>query len=221
MDRKPVVDLSGWEALVHGVFAIALTLLVLDIRVPHVAEIDSGSALLQALLAEAPRYAAYVLGFLGIGTYWINMHRGLRLLRGVDHWAIVIGLLFLMAISAVPFVTALLAEYIGADNGRERVALVVFTLSQLVLSVLAVCSLGYGYVNRGLLFRPGVSEAGVRSWLRLALLGPVIWIMALGTALVASGTITLVLIAIVYVLFLFEPPMRMHPADETARDAAS
>ena len=213
MNQKPVMDISGWEAFVHGVFAIAATLLVLDIRVPDAAEIESGSALIQALVDLTPRYAAYVLGFLAIGTYWMNMHRGLRLLRGLDHEAIVIGLVFLMFIAAVPFVTGLLAEYIGADNGRDRVALVVFTLWQFVLSLLAFFILGYGYRKRRLLLKPDVSEAGVRSWLRLAALGPLIWLVALGSAAFASGAVTLILIAIVFVMFMFEPRMREEPAE--------
>ena len=213
LGRNPVMDLSGWEAFVHGVFAISATLLVLDIHVPDAAEIDTASALIQALIDLAPRYAAYVLGFLAIGTYWINMHRGLRLLRGLDHQAIVIGMVFLMFIAAVPFVTALLAEYIGADDGRERVALVVFTLWQFVLSLLAFFVLGYGYRKRRLLLRADVSEAGVRSWLQLAALGPVIWMIALGSAVLASGTVTLILIAVVYVMFLFEPRMRQQPQE--------
>ena len=49
------------------------------------------------------------------------------------------GLVYLMVISAVPFVTALLAEYIGLDDGRDQVALVVFASWQLVLSILAIC----------------------------------------------------------------------------------
>ena len=134
-------------------------------------------------------------------------------MRGLDHQAIVIGMVFLMFIAAVPFVTALLAEYIGADDGRERVALVVFTLWQFVLSLLAFFILGYGYRKRRLLIRPDVSEAGVRSWLRLAALGPLIWLVALGCATLASGAITLILIAIVYVMFMFEPRMREEPAE--------
>ena len=101
--------------------------------------------------------------------------------------------------------TALLAEYIGADGGRDRVALVVFTFWQFALSLLAFLILGYGYRKRRLLLKPGVSEAGVRSWLRLAALGPVIWMVALGSAVFAGGTITLILIAVVFVMFLFEP----------------
>jgi uncharacterized membrane protein len=210
------MDVAGWEAFVHGVFAIAVTLLVLDIRVPDAASIDSGSALASALVAELPRYAAYVLGFLCMGTYWINVHRALRMLRGIDHGYIVIGMAFLMVIAAVPFVTALLAEYIGAGKGEDQVALVVFTSWQLVLAVLAYASFRYVFHKRRLLVRAGISDAYLRSWLRLTGLGPLIWLIALATALLASGTITLILIAIVFLMFMFEMPMREQPGDPAA-----
>jgi uncharacterized membrane protein len=210
---KPIMEIAGWEAFVHGVFSIAVTLLVLDIRVPDATSIDSGSALVTALRDEAPRYAAYVLGFLCLGIYWINIHRALRMTRGIDHGYIVVGLVFLMSISAVPFVTALLAEYIGADNGRDQVALVGFTAWQLVVAVLAVAWVGYAYRERRRLMRPEISEAGLRSWLLVTALGPMIWIGALVTALLASGTVTLALIAIVFLVFLFEPPIGQQSAD--------
>jgi uncharacterized membrane protein len=200
------MDVPGWEAFLHGVFAIAVTLLVLDIRVPDVGSIDSGSALISSLLSGMPRYGAYALGFLYVGVYWINTHRMMRMLRGIDHWFLVLGLLFLMVISAVPFVTGLLAEYIGADNGRDQVALVVFTTWQLVLSVLA--NVTFHYVARGRrLLKPGVPEAGLRTWLRVAALGPLIWIVALFAALFVSGTVTLVLMAVILVIFMFEVPV--------------
>ena len=73
---------------------------------------------------------------------------------GVDHWFLVIGLLFLMVVAVLPFGTALLAEYIGQDHGREQVALVLFTLWQLLLSVIANVSLRYAAAN-GRLLKPG------------------------------------------------------------------
>jgi uncharacterized membrane protein len=214
MDSKPVMDLSGWEAFVHGVFAIAVTLLVLDIHVPDADEIDSGSALLGALVHEAPHYTAYVLGFLCLGTYWMNVHKGLRMLRGIDHGFIVIGLAFLLVVAAVPFVTALLAEYIGKGNGQDQVALVVFTACQLVLALIAHASVRYTAHRR--LTRPGVPLTSVRAWVRISALGPVIWLIALATALLANGTITLVLIAVVFGLFMIEVPVR-----EQAEEAVS
>ena len=210
MTTKRLMDVPGWEAFVHGVFAIAVTLLVLDIKVPDAATVGSGDALLDALVRLAPRYIAYVLGFLFVGSYWINVHRALRMLRGVDHWFLVFGLLNLMFISAVPFVTSLLAEYLGADNGRDHVALVVYTLWQLGLSIAANLSFRYA-AYRGRLLQPGIPEAGLRLWLRIAASGPIIWTVALLSALFVSGTITLLLMVVVLVIFLFEVPVELMP----------
>lgn len=206
MRSRPLSDVGGWEAFLHGVFSIAITLLVLDIRVPALGDMATGDDLIKALKDEWPRYFAYVLGFLYIGTYWIATHRTLRMLRGIDHWFIVFGLLFLMVIATVPFVTSLLAEYIGQNNGRDRVALVVFTGWQLILSLLANLELRYA-TYKGRLLKPGIDPRALRTWLRLSAVGPVVWVVAIITSAVVSGTITLILIAVIVVLFLQEVPL--------------
>lgn len=205
MERRALMDVAGWEAFLHGVFAIAITLLVLDIRVPPATDGQTGQDLIDALAKEGPRYLAYVLGFMYLGTYWIATHRTLRRLRGVDHWFLVIGLVFLMVVSVLPFGTALLAEYIGKDNGRDQVALVLFTLWQLLLSVIANLSLRYAAHN-GRLMLPGTEGPELQRWLRIAAVGPVIWIIALASALFLSGTITLILMAVILLIFVQEVP---------------
>jgi len=190
---------------------------VLDMRVPDVGSIDNGSALVASLVADLPRYGAYVLGFLYVGAYWINMHRFMRIMRGVDHGFLILGLACLLVISAVPFVTALLAEYVGRDNGRDQVALVVFTAWQLVLSLLANASMRYA-VHGHRLLKPGLPEAGIRLGLRIAALGPVTWIVALLSAVFLNGTVTLVFMSVVLVIFLFEPPFGAQAAATAATD---
>jgi uncharacterized membrane protein len=217
MNARALTDMRGWEALVHGVFAIALTLLVLDIRVPDAASVDSGAALVSALAAELPRYVAYVLGFVVLGEYWLHVQRTLGWLRGVDHVFLVLGLLFLMLIAAVPFVTALLAEYIGLDGGRDQVALAVFVSWQLVLAVVTNVEMHYA-VRRGRLLKPSIPESGLRTWFVIAGLGPLIWLAALLAVFLVSGTVALVLIAAILVIFLFELPVRI---GDSANDAAS
>lgn len=201
MRANPLMAVSGWEAFMHGVFAIAVTLLVLDIRVPDSATIHSGSELISALVEEMPRYLAYVFGFLFVGTYWLATHRFNGWMRGVDHWGLVLGLLYLMAISAVPFVTGLLAEYIGLDDGRDQVGLVVFASWQLVLSVLAIVNFRYA-AHGGRLLKPTIHEAGLRTYFRFAILGPLTWIVAILSAVFIGGEVTLILMAISLVLFL-------------------
>jgi len=202
------MDVAGWEAFLHGVFAIAITLLILDIRVPPVAEVHNADELVSALRDELPRYTGFVLGFLYLGTYWLASHRTLRMLRGVDHWFLVQGLLFLLVISALPFSIALLAEYIGQDQGRDQVALVVFTLWQLVLSILAIITLRYATRGQRLL-KPWVAGPDLDRWVRVTTLGPVIWIVALASALFLNGAITLVLMALILILFVREAPLSL------------
>ena len=202
---RSLMDVAGWEAFLHGVFAIAITLLVLDIRVPPAADTPNATALLEFLGSELSRYVAYVLGFMFLGLYWINTHRILRLLRGVDHWFLVLGLVYLMVVAALPFVTALMAEYLGRDQGRDQLALVVFTGWQLLLAILANAVFRYAAVG-GRLLRQDVSESGLRPFLRLTLMGPVIWIVALASALLLTGAITLAMMGVLLVMFVMEPP---------------
>jgi uncharacterized membrane protein len=201
MRANPLMPTAGWEAFMHGVFAIAVTLLVLDIRVPDSAEIDSGTALVHALAEELPRYVAYIVGFLFVGTYWLQTHRIMSWMRGIDHLTLVLGLVYLMVISAVPFVTALVAEYIGLDDGRDQVALVVFASWQLVLAILAVAVVRYGG-HGGRLLKPTITEASLRPYVRAASLGPVLWAVALLAALLGGTAVTLLLTAVGLAAFL-------------------
>ena len=205
MESRSLADLRSYEALSHGVFAIAITLLVLDIHVPPVDTATDGPALLGALTAEWPRYLAYVLGFLYIGEYWLGSLRTAHFLRGSDHVLLVLGLGTLMGISTVPFVTGLLAEYIGEDGGRDQVAAAVFNGWMLVIAVLANVLLRWA-AYRDHLIRPDVSRTALRRWLQLAAAGPVVWALALMVALVASATLALVLDLLLLLVFLREVP---------------
>lgn len=108
-------------ALSDGVFAVAMTLLVLDLRTPAAAAIHSERELLDALLPLAPRLVTYLMSFLTLGIFWLGQQTQLdRLARsGRDLAWMHLG--FLCAMTLVPFSTALLAEHIG-----YRVALVVY-----------------------------------------------------------------------------------------------
>jgi uncharacterized membrane protein len=198
------MGLAGWEAFAHGVFAITITLLVLNIRVPSIDATPDASALVSALLAEGPRFAAYALSFMYVGAYWIATHRSFRMARGVDHWFLVIGLVYLMFIALVPFVAALLAEYLGADQGRDRIVLIVFSGWQLIVSVLANVALQYSY--RTGLMDPGLDVRVVQRWLRVALAGSLAWIAAILAAILV-GLPALAVPAVVLVFFLWETPV--------------
>jgi uncharacterized membrane protein len=104
------------EAFSDGVFAIAITLLIIEIGVPHVTGDESLS---EALGDLWPSYGAYVLSFVMIGIYWVNHHSLFRLFVRTDHFFLMLNVFFLMAIAFLPFPTAVLGEYLNDSAERD------------------------------------------------------------------------------------------------------
>jgi uncharacterized membrane protein len=119
------------EAFSDGVFAIAITLLVLEISVPE----DAGDDLLHAFLAQWPSYLAYVVSFATIGATWLSHSAITEYLDEVDAVFVRLNLLLLLVVSFLPFPTKLLATYIG-ETGPERVAATVYGLTLLAVGAM-------------------------------------------------------------------------------------
>src|SRR3954471_18413706 len=126
----PDRGITRLEAFSDGVYAIAITLLILDIHVPHV---DHGLA--AALLAQWPAYLSYVISFVIIGIWWANHQAILDAIRHSDHALLLLNTLHLMFIAFVPFATALLSAYIQSPAEEENIAAVVYVGAQLCAGV--------------------------------------------------------------------------------------
>src|SRR5579872_5972366 len=98
-------------ALSDGVFAVAMTLLVLDLRAPAVEAVHSEQDLWRALGALAPRLLMYVMSFLTLGIFWVGQQTQLNHLARSDRSLSWIHILFLFAVSMTPFSTTLLAGF--------------------------------------------------------------------------------------------------------------
>jgi uncharacterized membrane protein len=119
------------EAFSDGVIAVAITLLVLDIRVPPLG--DAGS-LAHKLGHDWTHYAAYGVSFITIGIIWINHHAMISRLRQADHVILILNLVLLLTIAVLPFATALMAAYLShGSNGRLSAA--IYSGAFLVMSV--------------------------------------------------------------------------------------
>jgi uncharacterized membrane protein len=142
------------EAFSDGVMAIAITLLVLDLKVPG--PIEPGG-LLNALLERWPTYVAYLVAFLTIGIIWLN-HRTLvdRIARfdARLHW---LNLMLLLGVATLPFPTSLVAEYIQRGGDDARVAAAVYGLCATVMAI------PWGLIWRHLADRPELLERGYDS----------------------------------------------------------
>ena len=106
-----------------AVFAIVITLLVLELKVPHLTE-HSESSLRHALVELLPRVAGFVISFLIIGLMWIEHHRIFRYIADYDGGLLWRNLLLLLCVSFVPFPTALFSE-----NFWSRTAFILYTAS--------------------------------------------------------------------------------------------
>lgn len=103
------MDKRRLESFSDGVFAIVITLLVLELRLPDVSYDALGSSLLKLL----PSISAYVLSFLLIGMYWVFHHHAYTLIDGVDGVLLWLNIVFLLLISFMPFPTMMLGRYPG------------------------------------------------------------------------------------------------------------
>ncbi len=99
------------EALADGVFAVAMTLLVLQVPVPNLADGVTGADVIDALWATLPATASFAVSFLILGTLWVGHHNQFRLIQRLDPALIWANLFFLLCIAFVPFATAFVARY--------------------------------------------------------------------------------------------------------------
>jgi len=170
------------EAFSDGVFAVAATLLVLNLAVsPHMARGDLGPALAR----QWPNYATYFVSFMTIGIVWLNHHAQFRHIATADRTLMVINLLLLMIVTLTPFPTTLLANHFnsGAD---EHVAAVLYASTLFAMGVAFFGS--YLWCARRHLFEGWIDERHVSYLIRRNMLGLFIYAAAIGVAFVNAPT---------------------------------
>ena len=122
------------EAFSDGVFAIAITLLIIEVHVPgH----EHAETLGHELLRIWPSYLGYLTSFLTIGVMWINHHYVFELIARIDRTMLLLNTLLLMMIAFVPFPTAVLAQFVETDGARAAAVLYGATLTLTALAFLA------------------------------------------------------------------------------------
>ena len=153
--RRRGFSTARLEAFSDGVFAIAVTLLVLDIGVSA----DAGRHLLSSVAGLWPSYLAYVASFSTIGAAWLGHNAITEYLERADAAFVRLNLLLLLVVSFLPFPTRLVADYIGQDN-PERVAVTIYGISLLLASTLLLVL--WRYAVRGHLVRPDTADEEIQ-----------------------------------------------------------
>jgi len=136
--EKSYNDIAGQkvqrlEAISDGVFAIALTLLVLELHVPVLEAIHTETAVLQSLYALAPKFLAYFLSFMTLGIFWVGHSSQFNYIEKSDRNLTWITLFFLLFVSIIPFSTAFLGEYIDSKAAVGLYWLNIFALGSSLL----------------------------------------------------------------------------------------
>jgi uncharacterized membrane protein len=180
--RQPVFESTAKEtgrveAFSDGVFGIAMTLLVLDIKVPP----PGNGTLAEALLRQWPAYFSYVTSFLTVLIMWMNHHKLLRHIHRINHPFLVLNGLLLMGVTLVPFPTALLAEYIGHPGARTAAA--VYSGWFVVISIFFNLLWRYP-ASRGRLLARDYDPVAVAAITRQYRVGPVLYAAAFVLAFV-------------------------------------
>jgi TMEM175 potassium channel family protein len=166
---------SRLEAFSDGVFAIAATLLILNVGVAE-------GPLREQLLKIWPSYVAYVVSFITIGIIWANHHTVMRQISHVDRTFLVLNTLFLLVIAFIPFPTRLLAEYILKPEDAQAAAIAYGITGTLVA---VTFNLLWRYAANGRrLLRSDASPKAVEGISRSYLPGPFLYAAATALALI-------------------------------------
>ena len=187
------------ETLVDGVFAIAMTILVLELRAPDTL---GPGGLAQSLFDLRARFATFVISFIVLGVYWFAHHQVFHFVLRVNRTLVWLNILFLMGIALVPFA----ASVMGAHTD-DSIALSLYGAVLGLLAALGYLIWWYMTGDRGLI-EPGLDAKlihKVRVWLAI---GPVITPVAIVVSFVSTTLALLIYLALPVVFIFFNPVSR-------------
>ncbi len=199
------------EAFSDGVFAIAITLLVLEIKVPEA----PGNHLWSALGRMWPSYAAYAVTFLVIGIMWVNHHTVFGYIARVDRTLLFLNLVLLMGVAMLPWPAALMARYLRSGGSAAHTAAAVYSLF-MVFHALAFQAMWWHLTRTGHLFDGRVDAEAARATRARFALGSVAYPVTVGLAFV-SAPLTLAVHGLLAVYYAFnQTPVLLKQAGFTA-----
>ncbi|MBI1795449.1 MAG: DUF1211 domain-containing protein [Candidatus Eisenbacteria bacterium] len=188
------------EAFSDGVFAIAITLLVLEFKVPR----DAAARLGRALLADWPSYLGFLTSFATIGIMWINHHRIFGLVQRVDHMLLILNGLLLLGVTFTPYPTAVLASYLGHPG--EKVAAAFYSGTFVCIAIAFNLLWRYMSSKRARLMRVAHDHPEVVATHAQYRFGPLFYVVAFAVAF-WNATASLAL-NLAFAAFFAFPPQR-------------
>lgn len=192
------------EAFSDGVFAIAMTLLILEIKIPT----NSNGHLSSGLLRQWPSYVSFLVSFAFIGIMWINHHRLFTHIRRSDNMLLILNLLLLLGVTLVPFPTAVLAANLGQTD--QRTAAMLYSGTYVLIAVIFNLLWRYATGEKHRLLAPDVDPAVVKQISSQYALGPVLYLICFALAWVSVPASLMLNIALAF--FFAAPPKALRRA---------
>jgi TMEM175 potassium channel family protein len=189
------VDRGRLEAFSDGVFAVAITLLALDLIVP------GGPDLGKQLHDRWPAFAGYLISFLTIGIIWVNHHVLVRSITKVDRTLLFVNLMLLLFVVLIPFGTATVADYLPHNSRDARLAMVLYA------GIFVGMSVGFGAIFEWTLHGQRVADplpAGQHWAARRRFVGGGLVYVVAGVIAAFYAMAAFVLIGLVAVYYIFE-----------------
>src|SRR5262245_39501996 len=197
--NEAAAETARVEAFSDGVFAIAITLLVLDLKVPSPSPL--GPRLAMLLLRQWPSYLAFTTSFAFVGIMWLNHDRLFTLMRRPDHGLPLRNTLLLLVVTVVPFPTALLAAYLGHRD--QEVAAMVYSGTYVAIAVFFNLLWRHAsFENR--LLDPRADPRAVEAIHRAYAFGPLLYLAATALAIVSVPACLIMNIALA-IFFALHP----------------
>ena len=165
------------HGLIDGVFAIAMTLLVLDLPQPDTKH------LAHDLLHDWPTYVAYLVSFATVGLLWIEHHGMMSAVRSINRRFLERTLVLLLFVSVIPWPTALAAQYARSGGANERTAAALYAGTMLLMGLSFTLGWRYLAANEQLVAQP--ARAAFPAGSRRALIGALVYVPALALAAVS------------------------------------
>jgi uncharacterized membrane protein len=191
------LDSGRLEAFSDGVFAVAITLLALNLAIPG----PGHGPLARQLAGHWPSFAAYAVSFLTIGIIWVNHHTLLKSFARIDRPLLFVNLLLLFFVVAIPFATATIAAYLRSDDAGAWLAAVIYQ------GVLEGMSLSFGALFYWSIWRKHLTVPLAPSAARAASIrfgaGNLAYLAATGIALL-SAPASLLISGLVAFYYIFE-----------------
>ncbi len=180
------------ETLVDGIFAIAMTLLVLTLEVPQIPYPATNAQILDVLSGMAPQFFIYALSFLLLATFWRINHSQFNLIKKADQGLVMINVFWLLLVALVPFSTNLVGDY-----GYLTVPMVFFHLNLFLIGVLF--NLNWHHAAKHSLMDESVDKNFVKNQRIINLTLPVSALIAIGLAFITPEYSPMVYLIILFV----------------------